>query len=317
MLGILILLAGLPLALAAQALLRRRGWLRRGAGAAAALLALACLVAGGYWTWFTHRGQPTPVTEQWARGIVYERIVLQSPRPLVLHLVRVDLHSGIEFLVTPITVSLDRPLKARTTSTFVRESGAEVAINASFFYPFRADSPFSYYPHESDPVQVAGIAAYQGLIYQPQPFDPPSDPAAILYISKDHRVSFTRPESIYHAVAGNGFLLQEGKSTVGSNPIDTLYPRTAAGLDQSESTLYLAVIDGKQPGYSEGVLLTEFADILQSRGIHTAINLDGGGSSTLVRQPPGGKPELISCPSNFRMPWWERPVANHLGIKTR
>lgn len=311
------LLAGVLLALAAYTLLRRRGKLRRVAGAVVALLALAGLVAGGYWTWFTHRHQPAPMTEQWARGITYERIVLQSPRPLVLHLARVDLKSGIEFLVTPITISLDRPLNARTTSTFARESGAEVAINASFFYPFRADSPFDYYPHESDPVQVAGIAAYQGLIYQPQPFDPPSHPAAILYISKDHRASFTRPESIYHAIAGNGFLLQQAKSAVGSNPADTLYPRTAVGLDQSESTLYLAVIDGKQPGYSEGVLLTEFADILQSRGICTAINLDGGGSSTMVHQPPGGSPKLISSPSNFRMPWWERPVANHLGIKTR
>ncbi|MGP1371541.1 MAG: phosphodiester glycosidase family protein [Almyronema sp.] len=42
--------------------------------------------------------------------------------------------------------------------------------------------------------------------------------------------------------------------------------RAAAGLDNSGYTLWLVVVDGKQPRYSEGMLLTELVEVLQSLG---------------------------------------------------
>jgi exopolysaccharide biosynthesis protein len=248
--------------------------------------------------------------------MTYQRLTLQSPRPIVLHLVRADLRTpGIEILFTPVSAATYRPLKAATVSTFLRQSGAQVAINANFFFPFRASSPISYRPHENDPVQVAGITAYQGLLYQPHPFAPPADPAATLFVSKDGHPTFARPETIYNAISGDCFLVKKSQNIATPDPVEPLNARTAIGLDQSEQTLSLAVLDGKQPGYSEGATLPEFADLLLHAGIHTAIDLDGGGSSALVRQSPDHQPQLISSPTNFRMPWWERPVANHIGIK--
>ncbi len=74
------------------------------------------------------------------------------------------------------------------------------------------------------------------------------------------------------------------------------------------------VVDGKQPRYSEGATLEELAAILLEHGASDAVRLDEGGSSTLVIRGPSGRPMLLNCPINSRIPDYERPVANHLGI---
>ena len=46
-----------------------------------------------------------------------------------------------------------------------------------------------------------------------------------------------------------------------------------------------------------------------------AIELDGGGSATLVTEGEDGQPEVLSSPIHQRIPGRERPVANHLGVR--
>jgi hypothetical protein len=57
-------------------------------------------------------------------------------------------------------------------------------------------------------------------------------------------------------------------------------PRTAVGVT-ADGKMLLVVVDGRQPGYSVGMTLQELADLMQSLGAQNAINLDGGGSSTM------------------------------------
>jgi hypothetical protein len=81
----------------------------------ACLLASLLLGATG-WFWFFARPQPSPTQQQLFEGISYERIVRQSPRPMVVHVVTVDLRTdGIRFLVTPGNPKEAQPLKASTT----------------------------------------------------------------------------------------------------------------------------------------------------------------------------------------------------------
>ena len=47
------------------------------------------------------------------------------------------------------------------------------------------------------------------------------------------------------------------------------------------------------------------------------MNLDGGGSSTLVVEGPDGEPRVLNSPIDNYIPGRERPVANHLGILVR
>lgn len=62
---------------------------------------------------------------------------------------------------------------------------------------------------------------------------------------------------------------------------DTKEPRTSVGYT-SDNVVYLVVVDGRNATYSVGVELTDLALIMKSLGTLQAINLDGGGSSTMV-----------------------------------
>ncbi len=81
------------------------------------------------------------------------------------------------------------------------------------------------------------------------------------------------------------------------------HPRTGLGL--RDGTLVLVVVDGRQPGYSEGMTLYEFAQLFLELGCSDAMNLDGGGSSTMVVHN-----RVMNSPSSG----YERAVVNALGL---
>jgi hypothetical protein len=91
------------------------------------------------------------------------------------------------------------------------------------------------------------------------------------------------------------------------------HPRTAVGFSRDEKTLFLVTVDGRQPGHSVGMSLEELADLMSTQmalfttsrlNAHQAINLDGGGSTTMVV----GR-QVVNRPSDQT---GERPVANAL-----
>lgn len=91
----------------------------------------------------------------------------------------------------------------------------------------------------------------------------------------------------------------------------TRHPRTAVGLDRDGRRLTLLVVDGRQPQLSVGMSLAELAAELIAHGCWTALNLDGGGSSTLVyRDPADARLRVLNSPSDTR----ERAVADVLGL---
>jgi uncharacterized protein YjdB len=76
------------------------------------------------------------------------------------------------------------------------------------------------------------------------------------------------------------YVLQNGHPT--NNNWDEAYPRTSAGYSQDGKKIYLLVIDGRQANYSVGATTGQMAYIMKALGAHTAINMDGGGSSCMV-----------------------------------
>ena len=61
----------------------------------------------------------------------------------------------------------------------------------------------------------------------------------------------------------------------------TSHPRTLAGV-KADGTIVLAVVDGRQPNVSNGAPLARCASLMISLGAENAVNLDGGGSSTMI-----------------------------------
>lgn len=79
------------------------------------------------------------------------------------------------------------------------------------------------------------------------------------------------------------------------------HPRTCLCVDEEESVVFIT-IDGRQKE-AEGMSLTEAQKFLLDIGCVDAINLDGGGSTTMWAQDKG----IINFPSGKS---GERPVAN-------
>ncbi|MGI8860789.1 MAG: phosphodiester glycosidase family protein, partial [Rubrobacteraceae bacterium] len=79
-------------------------------------------------------------------------------------------------------------------------------------------------------------------------------------------------------------------------------PRTIAGVTPGGDLLLVAV-DGRAPGYSVGASFGEEAGIMDSLGAEEAVNLDGGGSTTMTLGT-----RLVTRPSDATT--GERPIGD-------
>ncbi len=118
-------------------------------------------------------------------------------------------------------------------------------------------------------------------------------------------------DEIKMAVSGGALLVEKGEipSTFSAN-VSGVNPRTAIGISKDEKTVYLITVDGRQ-AQSMGMTQTELAEFLQSKNIYNAMNLDGGGSTTMVARKLGK--ELIS-PINLPSGGTLRLVTNAIGV---
>lgn len=94
------------------------------------------------------------------------------------------------------------------------------------------------------------------------------------------------------------FMLAAGPMLVNNGKVDismatsssfasSRQPRTAVAIDATGQRVFLVTVDGRQKGYSTGVSLKELGNYLISLGAKYAINLDGGGSTTMVARQFG------------------------------
>ncbi len=259
--------------------------------------------------WF--RPPQTMYTAEIFQGVVYTRQVRSIPRVLMVHSVEIDLAaSGIDFLVTPGEPIKGLELPARATSAFLEEFGVQIAMNGSFFEPFRVGRfLWDYYPHSDDPVNVSGLAISNGHTYSE------NDEKQPVFCFKPGYAEIRQnecPIDTSQALAGNRVFVNNGRAVV-QEKSDSVHPRTAVAVDAKGTTVWFLVVDGRQSRYSEGVTLAELAEIALNVGVDTALNLDGGGSSTLVMAERGGS-RVLNAPIHKRIPLFERPVANHIGV---
>ncbi|WP_404446072.1 phosphodiester glycosidase family protein [Sutcliffiella horikoshii] len=117
-------------------------------------------------------------------------------------------------------------------------------------------------------------------------------------------------QTVKEAIGGQYVLVKEGQKTnLVSNAFTTATaPRTAAGI-KADGSVFFIIMDGRQPGYSEGITVFELQDLMFELGAVEALNFDGGGSSTFVAREQGEEElSVANVPSDGR----ERGVANSL-----
>ena len=255
-------------------------------------------------------------------GVVYRRIVSPSEPALVAHIVDIDLsRSGFRFAVSQGDGSKGMEHTARLTSVVADEINAIVAVNASYFLPFAGGSPGGddFYPHVGDPVNVSGAELSGGVQVSPVETDLDIRVNAIVCFA-GVRVRIedgqTCPADFTDGVAAGPRLLAAGekRSFAGfdRNYAVSVHPRTAIGVSENRQRAWVVVVDGRQAGYSAGASLEQLTDIFLDLGAVDAINLDGGGSSTLAHAPASGGAILLNRPIHTNVAGRERPVPNHI-----
>lgn len=205
----------------------------------------------------------------------------------------------------------------RATDQWATDADLDLAINANYFGVIDATQ-----------AQLIGLSIANGvLVSSPRRFGADWDPA--LAIRGDGTalagsIGLDALDGLAVAVAGVGpsdadavagtMLIDDGVNLGATARVSpaTREPRTAIGTNADGTTLFLAVIDGRQPGWSEGVTLPDLADLLLDRGVFDAVNLDGGGSSSFVYSPPDA-PRVTNRPSDGAF----RAVANSIGVRVR
>lgn len=163
-----------------------------------------------------------------------------------------------------------------TSSQAGKDAGAAVAINGSFF--------------NTTTLVANTFYASKGTVICNKALDTRSNGIVGIYsgghnvdITAAQTAKFTTYTSTYAEVIASGpVLLQSGE--IYSNPHndfnDTSHPRSLIGKDKN-GEIWMIVIDGRFPGQGEGASIEECSKICKFLGLYDAINLDGGGSSSL------------------------------------
>ena len=248
-------------------------------------------------------------------SIYYQRQIKEQPRPIITHIVTVDLTKpNLKFFVTPGKYNPhQREFRAETTTEFLQNYSLQLAINGSLFSNFQPRFPWNHYPRSGDGVDVEGLVISEGKVYSEAKYGWP-----VLCILEGNRLEinpFDCPENTQSALAGTNLVVIDGKVVEQGTDIGAtkLEPRTAVAIDKQGKKLWLVAIDGRQSGYSEGVTLVELGNLLKELGAVSGLNLDGGGSTAMVMEEGRGV-KVLNSPIHTRIPLRQRPVANHLGI---
>ena len=112
---------------------------------------------------------------------------------------------------------------------------------------------------------------------------------------------------IAELIAGDPHLLRAGSSQApfAGTVAAERHPRTAVAVTADRKVL-LVTVDGRQQPYSDGMTLVELTALMTRLGVTDAMNLDGGGSTTMI---VNGR--YVNRPSDAS---GERPVSNALTV---
>lgn len=188
--------------------------------------------------------------------------------------------------------------RRQTTSDWAEDVGASIAINAAFF---------SYDDYDAIGWSIGDGETWPTAVdydhYTAIAFD--AWARAELF---DQDVALPPGEDWREMVPGDPILVDDGvivEEACYSHMCEA-HPRTAVGLSEDGDTVILVVVDGRTSS-ADGMTRAELAELMVDLGAFRAMNLDGGGSTTMWIDGLG----VVNDPSDGS----ERTVASHLGFR--
>lgn len=216
-----------------------------------------------------------------------------TPAPAEFHALVIDLDvPGVQIRCTPPRE------RWKSTSAYARDANLSAAMNGGFWGLFGQGAE--------------GLAAGGGQIWG-------SDDAehGFFAVTATGRAFVSPPSDVVQAsrrritdgVSGRPMIVDSGRIATELYTFPRTFsrePRSAVGVSGDGRKVILVTVDGRR-ATSRGGTLTEMAELMIELGAVRAINLDGGGSTTMY---VGGEGGVVNRPSRG----WEREVINHIGV---
>jgi len=231
--------------------------------------------------------------------------VWTEPNPGIRHLHRTtaapaEFHAlVIDLSVEGVQIRCTPPRERwKSTSAYARDANLAAAINGGFWGLFGQGA--------------LGLAAGAGQVWSSD-----NEELGFFAVNASGRAMVSPPSdvvearrrSITEAVSGRPLIVDRGRMAEDLYAFPRTFsrePRTAIGVSADGRRVIMVTVDGRR-ATSHGGTLTEMAELLVELGAHRGLNLDGGGSTTMVVMAEGG---VVNRPSRG----WEREVLNHIGV---
>lgn len=252
-------------------------------------------------------------------GIKHAHIYPKKPRPMKINVIRVDLkEKNIGLIATEVDKDNGKPMpdypklkieskREKTRNFMIRQrknkKNVLVAVNAGPWSPFNIKTYNNKYGGNMRLfISEYKVGADKKVL----------SPAFLVTRSNVVEIRAVKPDEdrgkFRIALPGFEIILTDGKVVAKDK---NLHPRTCYGISADKRYLYLFSVDGRQKAVSEGAKTIECAEYLLYFGAADAINMDGGGSTTLAYwDKRKKKPVVLSRHKGG----WERSVATNLGV---
>lgn len=239
-------------------------------------------------------------------NITYETIkVACAPHQTLAHVLAIDVGSGAISLASSSTTPSSSTFTMQPPTAVLVGTGASVAVNANLF------TNCCVYAPSTKQALLQGWEVSGGEVLSAQGANP--DPAqnypfnASLAQQQDGTVQIVYsgagqpvPGTVVTAVTGSHMLVfgQKNVAPAGGSDPDFFGPnaRTVAGLSTDGATLWLVALD--RSASLSGLTLQEAAVLMLYLGADRAINLDGGGSTSMV-SAAGGSFAILNAPADM------------------
>ncbi|MBY9077620.1 phosphodiester glycosidase family protein [Paenibacillus sp. HN-1] len=214
-------------------------------------------------------------------------------------------HVNAAYIYTDAWTALDRPKNSSTTPTEVLvENGVITQISQGAALPIAVpEGAYILRTHGTAAQFVAShLAVGQKLT------------TAYSLRSKTTGQAID-PGTLQMMIGGHTILVNNGKATSFSRSVSSIggyRARTALGYSQDERYVYIVAVEKNDD--SSGMSLTELQSFMTSIGVYKGLNLDGGGSTTMVDRPLAETQTVLSFDTEYGTE--QRSVVNGLGVYT-
>lgn len=188
----------------------------------------------------------------------------------------------------------------KTSPGYTNKDIVEVVVDNNIVTEVRRNQPSTIIPQDGYVIASSNATTMEQLQNSFRPGQP---------VSLNIELDFS-PDKVDWSYGALNYLVKDGKLNDVSDEVLGSNPRTAIGFNKDNTEMIMVTIDGRNKNYT-GVKQTELAEIMVSLGAYNAVNMDGGGSTTMgIDFLKNSNVTVVNIPSDGR----ERKIASGVGV---